>query len=198
MKIELEQLSKSFAGRQVLANLCAELTDGGITAVMGPSGCGKTTLLRILAGLEQPDGGRVCGVENARIGMTFQEDRLCPGASAVVNLQLVCQSSREELLRQLAAMGIDRAAAHQPASTLSGGQARRVALLRALLSPAQLLLLDEPFTGLDSETRELIFSRLEALRNGRTTVLVTHEQADAKRLGARVLRLAADAAPEDC
>ena len=113
MSIRLLEVDKAFGSRAVLQKLTAEFAPGSITAVTGPSGCGKTTLMRILAGLEQPDAGVVEGAAQ-RVAMTFQEDRLVAGVSAIANLQLVCGLSREEIENELAALSIDRAAAAMP------------------------------------------------------------------------------------
>ena len=191
--IKIDRLNKSYHGKPVLKELSFSIPAGRITAVMAPSGAGKTTLLRILMGLEQADSGRIEGLEGLRLSAVFQEDRLCPNLSPVSNIRLVTGSalSRREILAALDQTGLSGCAC-QPAREMSGGQRRRTALLRALLAPWDLLLLDEPFKGLDTETRRLLmdyvllhFHRVP----GRTVLLVTHEEGEAAYLAENVFTL---------
>ena len=155
MEIAVKHLCKSFGGRTVLRDLT--FTAGpGITAVMAPSGTGKTTLLRILLGLERPDSGTVEGLTGRRISAVFQEDRLLEHLSAEGNLRFVLgrvydPAAARALLDRL---GLPDTGA-QPVREFSGGMKRRLALARALLAPFDALALDEPFTGLDRENRDL-------------------------------------------
>ena len=191
--IKIDRLNKSYHGKPVLKELSFSIPAGRITAVMAPSGAGKTTLLRILMGLEQADSGRIEGLEGLRLSAVFQEDRLCPNLSPVSNIRLVTGSalSRREILAALDQTGLSGCAC-QPAREMSGGQRRRTALLRALLAPWDLLLLDEPFKGLDTETRRLLmdyvllhFHRVP----GRTVLLVTHDESEAAYLAENVFPL---------
>lgn len=190
MKIELCNITKAFDEKVLLKDFSCTFEQGSITAVMGPSGCGKTTLLQMMAGLEKPDAGDIIKTPQDQVAITFQEDRLVTQISAVTNLQLVCDLSRQSLEKQLLEFGIDLPAARLPAGKLSGGQARRVALLRALLAKSGLLLLDEPFAGLDKENRGLMCEKILKLRQGRTLVFVTHDKTDAAALNAQILQLA--------
>ena len=155
MEIAVKHLCKSFGGRTVLRDLT--FTAGpGITAVMAPSGTGKTTLLRILLGLERPDSGTVEGLAGKRLTAVFQEDRLLEHLSAEGNLRFVLgrvydPAAARALLDRL---GLPDTGA-QPVREFSGGMKRRLALARALLAPFDALALDEPFTGLDRENRDL-------------------------------------------
>ena len=145
---------------------------------MAPSGAGKTTLLRILMGLEQADGGTVGGLEGLRLSAVFQEDRLCERLDPVANIRLVNPGlSRETVLRALEGVGLDGCAG-QKAEELSGGMRRRVAILRALLAPYDLLLLDEPFRGLDRKTKALVMEDTRRRCEGRTVLLVTHDPTE--------------------
>ena len=160
---------------------------------MAPSGVGKTTLLRILLGLEASDSGLVEGRDGLRLSAVFQEDRLCANLSPVSNIRLVTGSSlsRQEILSALAQAGLSDCAG-QPARELSGGQRRRVALLRALLAPWDLLLLDEPFKGLDTETRKQIMDYVLLhfhKKPGRTVLLVTHDESEAAYMAENVFTL---------
>ncbi len=121
---------------------------------MGPSGTGKTTLLRILLGRETADAGEIEGIAPGEIAAMFQEDRLCPTLSAVQNVALVCKGKVDEkqLAEELSQI-LPPNSLHQPISQLSGGMKRRVALARAMHYPCRMIVLDEPFTGLDQNTR---------------------------------------------
>ena len=183
--IVLNGLMKAYEGKTVLDGFSAVLPCGQVTAVMAPSGAGKTTLLRLLMGLEKPDGGRIEGLAGHRMAAVFQEDRLCGYLNPVDNIRLTSPARTVAEVREaLAEMGLAGCEA-QPCRELSGGMNRRVALLRALLADADLLLLDEPFKGLDARTRQDVMQRTRARCAGRTVVLVTHDPAEAEALGAK-------------
>ena len=191
--IRIEHLNKSYHDRPVLQDLSLSIPIGQITAVMAPSGVGKTTLLRILMGLETADSGKIEGLDGLRLSAVFQEDRLCANLSPVSNIRLVTGSSlsRQEILSALEQTGLSDCAG-QPARELSGGQCRRVALLRALLAPWDLLLLDEPFKGLDTETRKQIMDYVLLhfhKKPGRTVLLVTHDESEASYMAGNVFTL---------
>lgn len=170
----------------MLDGFFATFPAGLCTCIMGPSGCGKTTLLRILLGLEIPDAGTVTGRPD-RCSAVFQENRLFESFSALSNLSAVAKRGDKALLLQhLAELGLEESA-HAPVSTLSGGMKRRVAIARAVLVPGELLVLDEPFTGLDRETKELVLSYVKRHTKGRTLVLVTHDPAERDALADQVI-----------
>ena len=142
--IVMHALCKSFGEKSVLRDVSGTLAAGCITGLMAPSGAGKTTLLRILMGLEQADSGRIDGLDGLRLSAVFQEDRLCDQLDGVSNLRLVTPSlSRAEARNALEAVGLADCIG-QPTRELSGGQRRRVAILRGLLADYDLLILDEP------------------------------------------------------
>lgn len=177
MDIVLKEVSKSYGGKQVLSNFSCTIPEGSVCAVMAPSGTGKTTLLRLILGLEQPDRGEVLGVPGEK-GVLFQEDRLCPRLSVLKNIRMaVGKAGAEQAKALLDFLGLADCA-DQPAGQLSGGQARRAALARALLASGQLLALDEPFTGLDDAARLRAAEAVRAYRRGRTLLLITHRQED--------------------
>jgi NitT/TauT family transport system ATP-binding protein len=182
--IELVHVSKSFDGRPVLADVSFLLPAGTVTVVLGPSGCGKTTLLRLLMGLSRPDAGEIRGMP-ARLSAVFQEERLCPEFSAWTNVRIVLSRTvnRQEIERQLTDVGLGDSL-HRPVRLLSGGMQRRVSLVRALLCDSDLLVLDEPFKGLDQRTKARMVGYLLRQRRGRTLILVTHEPQDAAALHA--------------
>ena len=186
-QIKIERLSKAYGEKQVLKDFTAELPAGQICVLMGPSGCGKTTLLRILAGLEQADSGTITGLPEQK-SMIFQEDRLCENVSALSNLRLCAPAlSRKEGEALLSTLGLADSL-RQPVREFSGGMKRRVAILRALCAEYELLLADEPFKGLDEETRLRTMEYFKARTLGKTVLLVTHEEEEADFFG-NVLRL---------
>ena len=152
MTLTLTEVSKSFGGVPVLENISFTLEPGKSLCVTGPSGCGKTTLLRIILGLEQPDGGEVrwSGGTPGRFGVLFQEDRLFDGLDAVENLRLATGEKDRRALKAALGQLLPEVALGRAVSALSGGQRRRVALVRALRPGGEAVLLDEPFTGLDA------------------------------------------------
>ena len=177
MDIVLKEVSKSYDGKQVLSNFSCTISEGSSWAVMAPSGAGKTTLLRLILGLEKPDRGEILGVPTEK-GVLFQEDRLCPRLSVLKNIRMaVGKAGAEQAKALLDFLGLADCA-DQPAGQLSGGQARRAALARALLASGQLLALDEPFTGLDDAARLRAAEAVRAYRRGRTLLLITHRQED--------------------
>ena len=187
--IVMEQLCKSYGDKRVLRDFSAVLVPGKTTSLMAPSGAGKTTLLRLLMGLEKPDRGRILGLEGLRLSAVFQEDRLCGGLSAGANLRLVNpRLERRAAEEALAAVGLG-GLGDQRTAEFSGGMRRRVAILRALLAEYDLLLMDEPFRGLDEETRALVMEDTRRRTAGRTVLLVTHDPAEARFMASRHLTL---------
>ena len=180
MELRVKNLCKSYDGREVLHGV--SFTAGaGVTCVMGPSGAGKTTLLRILLGLERADSGEVDGLERVRVSAVFQEDRLLEQRTAQENLRFVMgrsyhASEAEALLSELGLGGITG----KPVREFSGGMKRRVALARALSVPFDLLLLDEPFAGLDAENRRRAIRCIQRRAEGKSVLVVTHSREDAE------------------
>ena len=189
MDITVKNLSKSFGSKRVIEDFSAFFKEGGTTCVMGPSGCGKTTLLFMLMGLIAPDSGTIEGVPE-RISAVFQEDRLCESFSAVANVRLVCGISTEEstIQEHLSAIGLGDSL-FLPVSMLSGGMRRRVALVRAVLSPGKVLFLDEPFKGLDDKLKESVISYMKTRAKGKTIILVTHDEDEALSMGGNLIRM---------
>lgn len=171
--IGLEQVSLSFGDKQVLDRFSLTLPERGVTVLSGPSGCGKTTLLRVLAGLESPQSGRVVGISPRQTAILFQEDRLLPGRTVVQQLTDVMDQSRHhetsKWLELAELTGEEQTLPHQ----LSGGMGRRLALARCLALGGDLYLLDEPFAGIDLPRRRRLMAALKQL--GKPVVLVSHE-----------------------
>lgn len=184
--IRTEKLTLSFGDKQVLDQFTLTLPQSGVTALSGPSGCGKTTLLRILAGLEQPSSGRVLGITPDRIAVLFQEDRLLPQRTVRQQLTDVLPRSRwNEVGRWLELAELTKEE-HALPGELSGGMSRRLALVRALALGGDLYLLDEPFTGIDLARRRKLMQALRSLNA--PVVLVSHEP-EVLELADHVIRL---------
>lgn len=184
MEITISQLTKSFGDNVVLDNFNTSIPLGQVTLLSAPSGRGKTTLLRILMGLETADSGHILGLDGLKLSVVFQEDRLCKNLSALSNIKLVSpQLKNETIIEALNKIGLE-GFAHCPVSELSGGMRRRVAILRALMADYDILILDEPFKGLDMETKELVMSDVKQRSEGKTVIIVTHDPSEATTLNA--------------
>ncbi len=145
---------------------------------MGPSGSGKTTLLNLLMGLEAPDSGQLRMPNGLKISAVFQENRLIEGMTAAANIRLVADVSTGRIHQFLMELGIEADSLPQPVRAYSGGMKRRVAIARALLSQYDVLLLDEPYKGLDEETRQQVTQVVSRMTAGKTVLLVTHDPED--------------------
>ena len=194
----LERLTRRFGAGGPLAvdHVSLELPKGALLALLGPSGCGKTTTLRMIAGLEQPDSGRVVVAgqdvtalppHRRNMGVVFQSYALFPHMSALANAGFGLEMrgvGRAERLAQargaLEMVGLGALADRKPRA-MSGGQQQRVALARALAIRPDLLLLDEPLSALDAKRREEVRDEIRALqqRLGTTAIFVTHDQSEA-------------------
>ena len=186
--IVAKKLYKAYDGRPVLSGVSFTLPGGERRALMGPSGCGKTTIFRLLLGLERPDSGEISGLP-ARISAVFQEDRLCEELSAYRNLRITLPPSvsDHEIAEMLLSLGLGGEDAVRPVAELSGGMKRRVAIARALLFPAELYLFDEPFRGLDEDTRRRTAAVILTHTEGKTLLLITHDREEAELLSAPLL-----------
>ncbi|UTJ55586.1 ABC transporter ATP-binding protein [Klebsiella michiganensis] len=203
--LELSSISKSFAGTRVLENLNLTVAAGSRTAIVGPSGSGKTTLLRILSGFETPDSGRI--VMQGRtlfaqgtfipahlrgVGYVPQEGALFPHLNVADNIAWGLDGSRQEKYQQVAALmervSLDRQLANHWPHEISGGQQQRVALARALAQRPALMLLDEPFSALDTGLRAATRKATADLlaQAGVASILVTHDQNEALSFASQV------------
>ena len=171
--IKARDLTLRYGDKLVLDRFSLEIPADGLTALSGPSGCGKTTLLRVLAGLEIPELGTVDGVDPSRTAFLFQEDRLLPWRTVGQHLtDVLPRSRRGELADWLVFAELSGEEAAYPGE-LSGGMARRLALARCAALGGELLLLDEPFAGVDPRRAARIMERLRAL--GVPVVLTSHQ-----------------------
>jgi thiamine transport system ATP-binding protein len=204
--LSLRHITVQYAQRPVLDRFSLDLADGEIVALLGPSGAGKSTALRVAAGLIEPESGSVLldGTDVTRwpthrrnIGMVFQDQQLFPHLDVAANVGFGLRMQgldRTTVARRtaemLALVGLDGFAARSVAS-LSGGEATRVALARSLAPSPQVLLLDEPFTGLDRELHDRLVADVAALLRGlaTTVLLVTHDHDEAAVIAQRQVRL---------
>jgi iron(III) transport system ATP-binding protein len=203
--VSLSQVTKSFADHCAVKSFSLEIAPGEIVCLLGPSGCGKTTLLRLIAGLETLDEGSISidrlvvssakafmPPEKRGVGLMFQDFALFPHMRVIDNVafglkRLGRETARQEARAALARMGLEGYVHHYP-HMLSGGQQQRVALARAIVPRPAVMLMDEPFSGLDGRLRNIIREEtLSVLRTARATaILVTHDAEEAMRLGDRI------------
>ena len=183
--LTIRGICKSFEGRPVLKNVSFDFPEAAVTALRGPSGCGKTTLVNIILGLLAPDEGEVLLPASARTAAVFQEDRLIEHFSAARNVRLTAPASvtDKQIRSALSELGLAQEG-EKRVSEFSGGMRRRVAVIRAALFRPQLLLLDEPFKGLDEEMRARTAAFLRRNCAQATTILVTHDETEAALMGA--------------
>ncbi|WP_126976425.1 ABC transporter ATP-binding protein [Frigidibacter oleivorans] len=198
--IELSRVSRLFAGTRAVDEVSLTIPSGTFFALLGPSGCGKTTLLRLLAGLDRPDAGRIAiggrvvaddgafvGPEDRGLGMVFQSYALWPHMTVAGNIRFGLRvkglpraeerSRIAEALEMVGLTGMETRRPHQ----LSGGQRQRVALARSLATRPALILLDEPLANLDAHLRGVMLSEFRRIHaaSGTTFVFVTHDQDEA-------------------
>ncbi|MBR6019151.1 MAG: ATP-binding cassette domain-containing protein [Lachnospiraceae bacterium] len=185
--VVLDHVSKSFDGRAVLTDVSVTLRKGEVLLITGPSGGGKTTMLRSMLGLVRPDSGSV-GYPSGkpRMAAVFQEDRLCEGLPAWKNVALAIpgrtgSEGRAKILAELGELGIDDGS-RKPVRAFSGGMKRRTAWLRAFAARPELLVLDEPFTGLDSARKDLLIERLKAIADNTAIAIVTHNTSEIEKI----------------
>mgnify|MGYP001168818723 CR=1 FL=1 len=190
MDIRLIGISKRYNNNMVLNQVNLTLKEGQMSCIMGPSGIGKTTLLRILMGLERPDSGEIEGMEGQRIAAVFQEDRLIEHWDAISNVKLVCDKdvSDDQIAQEFSKVDLTEYK-DKPVLKLSGGMRRRVAIVRALLSPSNLVIMDEPFKGLDTALKQKVIAYVKEKTSGKTVICVTHERDEAEALQANVILL---------
>ncbi len=204
-RLTFDNVGRTFENTVALDGADLDIAPGEVVCLLGPSGCGKTTLLRIAAGIERPTSGRVLvngeevagperfvPPEQRNVGLMFQDFALFPHLTIAQNVafglkQLPAADARREALALLARVGLERYADQHP-HILSGGEQQRVALARALVPRPSVMLMDEPFSGLDIQLRErLQEGTLELLRETRaTSMIVTHHPEEAMRLGDRI------------
>ena len=203
VRITLEGCTKRYRQQRVLEPIDLQIAAGETLVLLGPSGCGKTTTLRVIAGLESPDQGRVffddddvthLPIEKRNVGMVFQSYALFPNMTVSENIayglavRKLPITERNQRVREMLEMMHIAPLADRQIHQLSGGQKQRVALARAIATRPRALLLDEPLTSLDARLRETLRTDINDLLRGLgiTAVYVTHDQAEAMALGDRI------------
>jgi sn-glycerol 3-phosphate transport system ATP-binding protein len=217
--IKLERITKNYGAMRAVDDVSLSAEEGRLLVLLGPSGCGKSTTLRLIAGLEQPDSGRiriadvdVTGRSPAqrRIAMVFQSYALFPHLNVAENIvfglrvRRVSRSERDTRLKRVAdIVGLSNLLERKP-SQLSGGQRQRVALGRAIIAESKVCLMDEPLSNLDAKLRHEMRTEIRSLqqRLGMTMVYVTHDQTEAMTMADRVIlmrdgRIEQNGSPED-
>lgn len=186
MSITLEHVRKAFGDKLVLSDVSLALPERGAVCFFGPSGCGKTTLLRLICGLDKPDGGAIAVPKGTRFSVHFQEDRLLPWCTVRENLALTMPA--EQVDGWLEAVGLPDVGAQYP-DELSGGMRRRVSLARALGHDSDVLVLDEPLRELDAAASDRMLALIREHMRNRLLLLVTHDRAQAEALGCEIVDL---------
>jgi len=188
--IILKNISKTYGEKTVFKDFEITIPIGMTTILMGKSGRGKTTLLNILMGLEFPDSGTIQGKEEMRLSAVFQEDRLCELLSVETNIKMVLNSkhTHERIIENLELVGLEKEL-RTPVKKLSGGMKRRVAIVRAVIAKSELILMDEPFKGLDSETRLMCMEYVKKCSHGKTLIISTHNHEEADFMGDLIIKI---------
>lgn len=186
--VAVEGLWKSYGEKEVIKDMTARFEPGEIYCIMGESGCGKTTFFRSLLGLISYDKGNI-RKPHKKCSVVFQENRLCPTQTPVVNVRMTAEKGltikeTEEILREI----LPEECLHQETRQLSGGMQRRTAIARAVISRSGWMILDEPFTGLDEETKKKTVAFILKYQAERTILIATHQKEDAQMLGAQIMR----------
>ena len=180
MDILMEKINKSYGDKEVLRDFTTKFEEGTVTFITGDSGIGKTSIIRILMGLEGYQSGSISGLEGKEISVVFQDDCLCDKLSLDKNLSMVIdgQQVKEQYLdRLLGIFGLE-GYRHKRVAELSGGMKRRLAILRAILYPHNLMIMDEPFKGLDEENKKLVMGQVGKSLVGKTAIIVTHDKTE--------------------
>lgn len=201
MTIEIQSLTLAYDENLILSDCNLRLKEGEILVILGPSGCGKTTLLRAIAGFVKPDSGSIqlngrsldhLQPEERNIGMLFQRPVLFPHKDVLGNILFAYRKKKDRKMKEvneiMQDMGIYQMK-NQAIETLSGGEAQRVVLARALLTNPELLLLDEPLSSLDLNVRRQLASEIRATLKSKNiaAIHVTHDHEEAEIIGDRII-----------
>lgn len=200
--LELKNVKKSYDGTPVLKDITLDIEDGEIVSILGPSGCGKTTLLNLILGIVDADGGRIIfngedltdvPMEKRGFNIVFQDYALFPNLNVYQNITYGLRnkpeiSSKEEVEELIRLLGLEEHLTKR-IGQLSGGQKQRVALARTMVMKPKILLLDEPLSALDGVIKESIKDRIRTIAKeyNLTTIIVTHDPEEALTLSDRVM-----------
>lgn len=192
MNLKISNLSKSFDDRPIFSGINLSLISGQIYCLMGPSGSGKTTFFRILLGLETAQEGSVKGLSGKKISAVFQENRLCEEFSSIDNITMTASGPssllKKEAIKELSLL-LPEESLFKPAATLSGGMKRRVAIVRALWKPSDLVLMDEPFGGLDEDTKRKTIEYVLSHSKDKLIIISTHQESDISLLNGTLIQI---------
>lgn len=188
-EIKIDSLTVAYGEKKVLEDFSHSFAPGSFTSVLGPSGSGKTSLVNAIMGLI-PYSGSIKFSAPPLFSAVFQEDRLCEGLTALRNVSLTASGtfSKQEILSAFDSVGLNGCALRR-AHSLSGGMKRRTAILRALMAEYNILILDEPFKGLDPDTKLLTMSYVKEKASSRTVIMITHDGEEADYFGSEILRI---------
>lgn len=181
-EIKIENITKKYKNQVVLDRYNEKIILPSITAIEGKSGVGKTTLLRCILGLENVNSGRIIGTNNIRFSVVFQENCLCENLSVLLNIQFVSNQTIDDIkeeLKKVGLIGIE----NKKVKELSGGMKRRIAIVRALQVPFDVLILDEPFQGLDESLKEQVIGYIKEKIQNKTVLIVSHNKEELEKIG---------------
>ena len=188
-KLEAKHIYKNFGEKNIFTNFNLVFPEKGFMAIMGPSGYGKTTLMNLILGLTKPDHGEILGFSGKEVAVVFQEDRLLEHKSGLDNILFVLQKSaaaKSAAWEMLTRTGLAEDA-RKLAREYSGGMRRRLALCRALVTNFDILILDEPFKGLDTALKPEIMALVKEKCRDKTAILITHDKDEADFFGSHVV-----------
>lgn len=195
MSLSISSLNKSFGEKVIFLNFSYNFDERGIYALMGDSGSGKTTLLRIISGLDRDFDGEVFGGGPSSVSVCFQEHRLFGQISALDNIlevsfkSIPSEAEKKEVKEMLFSLGFSEADLQLFPGELSGGMKQRIALVRAIMKKAPILLLDEPTKELDSDLAKRVNDLIKKEAENRLVIISTHSQPDVEYLGAKVIEI---------
>jgi len=172
--INVDKLTVKYGEKEVLKEFSCEITKGDVNIVTGKSGSGKTTFLNVIMGLNKDYSGSILGLEDKKISSVFQEDRLIDDMSVLKNLTIV-NNDIERITEAMIAFDMD-SSINEKVFELSGGMKRRIAIIRALIIEFDILILDEPFVGIDKLTLEKVIEYIKKVCEGKTIIIASHDE----------------------
>lgn len=184
--IRIERIYKKFENEIILENFSLDLPDSGIVCFYGMSGIGKTTLLNIISGTLSKDSGEILGLENKKISMTFQDKRLLFWDTVFNNVYLVSNGDKEKAVYFINAVGLN-GLYDKKVSNLSGGQQSKLSIARALAAEFDVLIMDEPFSGIDKSSTNDLINLIKKNSKDKLVLFVTHSTQQAIKLSNEIL-----------